>query len=199
MQCATDGCWEEAIPLFRNEPPPSPEAIHSWVGNSVDFAMEMFFTDTDDLPHFVGVRWNGKTAPQIADLVQKAHGTLKSVRADRVSEVLAAFDATLGTSLLRSVPAFLEIGVNNLWKSVGSFVIWKRGQPLPTQGELHARLRQHAPQLLLDQPNAVILEIGYVEPQPHWLGLCTSRRRGERFQLDLNELLQVAQEFGGSH
>ena len=199
MQCATDGCWEKAIPLFPNEPPPSSVAIDSWVGNSADFAMEMFFTDTDSLPHFVGIRWLGKTAPQIADLVQKAHGTLKSVRADRVSEVLAAFDATLATSLLRSAPAFLEIGVNNLWKSVGSLVIWKRGQPLPTRDELDAKLRQHAPQLLLGQPNAIILEIGYVDPQPHWLGLCTSRRRGDRFQIDLDELLQVAQEFGGSH
>jgi hypothetical protein len=166
------------------------------VGNSADFALEMFFTDTEELPHFVGVRWNGKTAPQIAALVQKAHGTLKSASAYPLNEVLAAFDAALDTSLLRSAPAFLEIGVNNLWKSVGSLVIWKRGQPIPTQGELDANLRQHAPQLLLEQPNAIMLEIGYVDPQPHWLGLCASRRRGDRFQLDLDELLQFAQEFG---
>ena len=191
-----DGRWEEAIPLFPNEPPPSPRAIQSWVGSSVDFAIEMFFTDTADLPHFVGVRWNGKTASQISDVVQKTHGTLKSVLAFPVYEVLAAFDAALGMSLLRSAPAFLEIGVNNLWKSVGSLVIWERGQPIPTKGELDAKLRRHAPQLLLEQPNAIILEIGYVDPQPHWLGLCASRRRGDRFQLDLDELLQVAQEFG---
>ena len=196
LQCATDGCWEKAIPLLPNEPLPSPRTIHAWVGNSVDFAIEMFFADTDDLPHFVGVRWNGKTAPQIADLVQKAHGTLQSVAAYPLNEVLTAFDAALDTSLLRSAPAFLEIGVNNLWKSVGSLLIWKRGQPIPTKSELDAKLRHHAPQLLLDQPNAIMLEVGHVDPQPHWLGLCASRRKGDKFQLDLDELLQFAQAFG---
>jgi hypothetical protein len=189
-----DGRWEEAMPLFANEPPPSAGAVRSWVGHSADFALEIFFADAADPPYFVGVRWGGKTASQVADLVQKAHETLESVRAESVARVLCAFDAALGTSLLRFAPSFLEVGVNNLWKSVGSLVIWKHGQQMPSKSQLASELAQRAPQLLLDQPNAIMLEIGYVDPQPHWLGLCTSHRRGDRYQLDLDEILTIAQE-----
>jgi hypothetical protein len=182
------------MPLFPNEPPPSPRAIRSWVGRSADFALEMFFADALDLPHFVGVRWNGKTASQVAELVLNAHGTLESVCAEDVDQVLCAFEVALGTSLLRFAPAFLEVGVNNLWKSVGSLVIWKYGQPRPAKSQLASEFAQRAPQLLFDQPNAIMLEIGYVDPQPQWLGLCASYRRGDRYLLDLDEILKIAQD-----
>ena len=196
LQCAVDGCWEQALRLCLEEPCLSPTSIQSWVGQSVDFAIEMFFSDIEGNPHFVGVRWNGKNASQVADLVLKAHDTLERFRSHHVDEVLAAFDIALDTKLLNAAPTFFEIGVNNLWKSVGSLVIWRRREGIPNRDELDANLRRHAPQLLLEQPNEIMLEIGYVDPQPHWLGLCTSRRQGNKYRLDLDEALKIALEFG---
>jgi hypothetical protein len=197
LQYAVDGCWEEAVSLVSDQPPPSFQAVRCWVGKSTDFALEIFFKDPDGLSNFVGVRWKGKSAAQVAELVQTAHATLASANPHKPDEALAAFDAALGTNLLRSSPAFLEIGVNNLWKSVGSLVVWRPGRPVPAKDELDSNLRLHAPQLLLQQPNAVMLEIGYVEPQPHWLGLCVSRRLGDQYQLDLDRVLTTAWEFAG--
>jgi len=196
LQCATDGRWEQALRLCPGEPCPSPTAIASWVGSSADFAIEMFFADTQGDPHFVGVRWIGRDASQVADLVAKAHDVLERYCGRPADEVLAAFDAALGSRLLHDAPAFLEIGVNNLWKSVGSLVIWRRGERIPARDELEAKLRRQAPQLLCGQPKEIMLEIGYVDPQPHWVGLYTSRRQGDQYLLDLDQGLKLALEFG---
>jgi len=195
LQCATDGRWEQAIRLCPQEPCPTPTAIEAWLGSSADFAIEMFFADTQGDPHFVGVRWIGKDASQVADLVAKAHDVLDRYRGRPVEEVLTAFDAALGTRLLSNAPAFLEIGVNNLWKSVGSLVIWRGGERIPARDELETRLCRQAPQLLREQPKEIMLEIGYVDPQPHWIGLYASRGQGDHYLLDLDEVLKMAPEF----
>jgi hypothetical protein len=193
LQCAVNGHWEECMRLHSTEVPPSESAIRSWIGQYADFALEMSFTGIGGLPRFVGVRWLDRTARQVTDIVHRAHRALQAARSEAaVSKVLSAFEDALDIRLLRSAPAFLELGVNNLWKSVGSLVIWQSGQSVPSRNQLIYEITERSPQLLLDHPNAIMLEVGYANPQPHWLGLCASRQVGTLYRLEVDAILSIA-------
>lgn len=193
LQFAVNGRWEEAMRLHSTEFLPSESAIDSWIGQSTDFALEMLFTGIGDLPQFVGVRWRDQTARQVIDLIRRAHRTLQEARSDAtVPEVLSAFEDALNIRLLRSAPAFLELGVNNLWKSIGSHIIWQQGQSVQSRNRLIYEIAERAPQLLLNHPNAIMLEVGYASPQSHWLGLCVSRQVGALYRLEVDAILCIA-------
>jgi hypothetical protein len=193
LQCAVNGHWEECIRLHSTEVPPSESAIRSWIGQSADFALEMSFTGIGGLPQFVGVRWLDKTARQVTDIVHRAHRALQAARSEAaVSEVLSAFEDALDIRLLRSAPTFLELGVNNLWKSVGSLVIWQSGQSVPSRNQLIYEITGRSPRLLLDHQNAIMLEVGCASPQPHWLGLCASRQVGALYRMEVDAILSIA-------
>jgi hypothetical protein len=193
LQWAVNGRWEEAMRLHSREVPPSERAIGSWMGRSTDFALEIFFTGIGGLPQFVGVRWLDRTTQQVTDIVRKAHRALQEASSNAAApEVLSAFEDALDVRFVRSAPAFLELGVNNLWKSVGSLLLWQQGQSVPSRDRLIREVTERAPQLLLDHPNAIMLEVGYASPQPHWLGLCVSRPVGALYRLEIDPILCIA-------
>ncbi len=196
LQYAVNGNWEQAVPLYVTDEPPSEPAIASWLGHSTGFALEVLFANDAGVFHFLGIRWQDLSVPQLSAILRTSHRELQRMTgsADAPATV-AAFEQALGIRLLGTPPAFLEVGVSNLWKSIGSLVIWRQGEPIPTSNQLLARITDRAPHLLLEHPNPVMLEIGYASPQPHWLGLCVSRHIGSRYQLELDAILRFAASF----
>ena len=193
LQFAIDGRWEDAKVLHANVPPPSGSDVRNWIGQSTDFALEIFFTDSKGLPQFVGVRWTNEAVQYAGDLILAAHQTLERLTGSAASgqKVIREFEAALDVALLRSVPTFLELGVSNMWKSVGSLPIWRSPQPLPSRTEIAETLNARGRQLLNDQQNAVMLEFGYAEPQDHWVGLCVSHPVATGFRLELDEVFEL--------
>jgi hypothetical protein len=178
--------------------PPSRSAISSWMGESTNFALEMFVDGIEGPPHLVGVRWLGQAITQVTDFIGRAHRTLQgATRPDATApEVLSTFEDALHMRLLHSAPSFLELDVNNLWKSIGSLVIWRQGQAVPSRNQLRDELTEHAPQLLVDRPNAIVLKVWYAYPQPHWLGLSSSQQVAARYRLEIDEVLDIAYQVG---
>jgi len=196
LQYTADGHWEQAMPLHATDEPPPEREISSWLGYSTDFALEVFFANDEGLSQFLGIRWHNLSALQVAAIVRTSHRVLQLVtRSADAPAALAAFERALGLRLLGTPPDFLEVGVSNLWKSIGSLVIWQRGETIPTRNQLLDRITERAPQLLREHPNAVMLEIGYVRPQPHWLGLYASRHIGSSYQLEIDTILRFAVPF----
>ena len=194
LQCAANGLWEQALRFDAGDPSPSEGAIRTWLGPAGDFALELFFVDDEELPQFVGVRWRDPSVPHIAAIVRRAQQLLQTVHGDRnVTAAILALEQGLEIPLLRGPVAFLEIGVNNLWKSTGSLVIWRPGQLLPGSHQLRQNIFEQAPQLLRRHPNPIMLEVAYASPQPHWLGLCVSRRTGPEHALEIEALHPLAQ------
>lgn len=194
LQCAASGHWEQALRFDAGDPSPSEGAIRAWLGPANDFALELFFVDDEGLPQFVGVRWHDLSVPYIAAIVRQAHQLLQTAHGDRnVTAAILALEQRLEVPLLRGPVAFLEVGVNNLWKSTGSLVIWRSGQPLPSSHQLRQNISEQAPQLLQRHPNPIMLEVAHSSPQPHWLGLCVSRRAGSEHALEIEALHQFAQ------
>ena len=193
LQFAVDGSWEDAKVVQADAPLPSESEVRNWIGRSTDFALEILFTDSKGLPQFVGVRWTNEAVQSAGDILLAAYQTLKRLTGSAASgqEIIREFEAALDVSLLRSVPTFLELGVNNMWKSVGSLPIWRSPQPLPSRIEIAEALNALGPQLLNDQQNAVMLEFGYAEPQDHWVGLCVSRPVATGFRLELDEVFEL--------
>jgi hypothetical protein len=194
LQCAADGHWEQALRFDAGDPPPSEDAIRAWLKSANDFALELFFVDDEGLPQFVGVRWHDLSVTHIAAILRRAHQLLQTAHGDRnVTAAILALEQGLEIPLLRGPVAFLEVGVNNLWKSTGSLVIWRPGQLLPGSHQLRRNISEQAPQLLLRHPNPIMLEVAYASPQPHWLGLCVSRRAGSEHALEIEALHPFAQ------
>ena len=193
LQFAVDGSWEDAKVIQADAPLPSESEVRNWIGRSTDFALEILFTDSKGLPQFVGVRWTNEAVQSAGDILLAAYQTLKRLTGSAASgqEIIREFEAALDVSLLRSVPTFLELGVNNMWKSAGSLPIWRSPQPLPSRIEIAEALNALGPQLLNDQQNAVMLEFGYAEPQDHWVGLCVSRPVATGFRLELDEVFEL--------
>ena len=193
LQFAVDGSWEDAKVIQADAPLPSESEVRNWIGRSTDFALEILVTDSKGLPQFVGVRWTNEAVQSAGDILLAAYQTLKRLTGSAASgqEIIREFEAALDVSLLRSVPTFLELGVNNMWKSVGSLPIWRSPQPLPSRIEIAEALNALGPQLLNDQQNAVMLEFGYAEPQDHWVGLCVSRPVATGFRLELDEVFEL--------
>jgi hypothetical protein len=199
LQCAASGLWEQALRFDASDALPSEDAIRAWLGPASDFALEFFFVDDEGLPQFVGVRWHDLSVLHIAATIRQAHQLLQTAHGDRnVTAVILALEQRLELPLLRGPVAFLEVGVNNLWKSTGSLVIWRPGQLLPSSHQLRQNISEHASQLLQRHPNPVMLEVAYTSPQPHWLGLCVSRRVGLWYALDIEALYQFAQSVLGT-
>jgi hypothetical protein len=185
--------WERALVVQAHAPPPPRADLADWMGASTDFALEIFFVDRIGRPQFVGVRWIDETVKRSEEILQAAYHTLKRLHGEESSglDAIREFESALDVRLLRTTPSFLELGVNNLWKSVGSAVVWRRPAPLPSPRELTELLRRHRPQLLNDQVNAVMLEVGYAEPQAHWIGLCVSQPAPSGFRLALDEVCVI--------
>lgn len=193
LQYAKDGDWEHAVTLQRDEGTPGRSAVEAWLQASTDFALEMMFNDDRGLPHFIGVRWLNLPADGVARIIGKAHAILQAAAAGTSAPaVLTRLEDALQVHLLGGTPAFLELGVNNLWKSVGSLRVWQCHQATLQRDPLVHAISQHAPQLLLDQPNAVMLELGYPHPQAHWLGLCVSQPAGTCYRLELDAVVDIA-------
>jgi len=191
LQYAANGQWEQAIALHVTDEPPSERVIASWLGHRTDFALEVFFANEEGQSQFLGIRWRDLPVPRVAAIVRCSHRVLQSLTGSTdAPAAVAAFEQALGIRLMGTPPDFLEVGVSNLWKSIGSVVIWRQGEAIPTRNQLLDRITERAPQLLLEHPNAVMLEIGYALPQPHWLGLYASRRVGSRYQLEMDALLR---------
>lgn len=192
LQFAFDGVWEEAVAIQPGVDIPSKKELACLAAYKQNFALEVFFRGTLGELSFVGIRWLDKTLDELYALIKAAQRALERVQNSTDSTAtLDAFDDALQLKLFDCPVAFLELGVNNLWKSTGSCTLWTDGDPFPTHEQMRSTLTRWAPHLLRVQPNELMLEIAFDTPTEHWIGLCVSRAEGVGYQLDPGRLSEA--------
>ncbi len=175
LQLALGGVWENSWILKPNDEQPSENALQIWLTGSDDFAFEVFFSDVGFGESFLGVRLRDLAITSKIRLIQQVHARLCNSRfAPQLPDVKALLESHLKIELFAEPCDFLEIGVCNLWKSVGAHRLWSRGETPESRASLTGRFRDRAPQLLDPQPMPIMAECAVSAPMAHWLGLTVS-------------------------
>lgn len=165
VQIALDGAWEDPVLVS------AVSGTEDWLAPGLDVAVEIFFGP--DL--FLGARLSGLD---------------RSERAGFVRQLLDVRDVPRFWRLaLDGPPSYLEVGVVNAWKSVGSVVVWRPGDD-------HIRSADLSPALRSPQPTPVALEAAYDGTIPSWIGRSVSTPTGDgRHLLSEPLLAHVAATF----
>lgn len=185
IQCAQNGIWEQALGKEGDFVLPGFEHFDRWYASATEFALEIFFRDKSDNTLFVGMRWINTGVDDIYALLSNVeHVVIQEKHTGNAVTTLEALASNFGISFFEDRVDFLELGVNNLWKSTGSCSFWKVGDRPPDDQSLRSRIARDAPQLLACQPNELMLEVAANLPLPHWLGLCVSKPYQGEHRLD---------------
>lgn len=162
LQFASNGVWEEAL---RLDLPASKTALEAWLETaSDDVALELFSGEAE----FIGLRL--KPFRHEAEILRFCDNPdINSLR-----EIFSA-------ELFSGKPDYAEIGVVNAWQSLGSKIIWQRGEALPKLESMEVWIR----------PKPIALEFAYKHPLPHWQAFPVSVKTEQGYQIDL-ALLQEA-------
>lgn len=221
LQLAREGCWEEALGLGPGDPPWTEETLFAWAGESTDLALEVLFRAPGGRLAFLGIRFplpqgggteTGHSVPGFlfrrlaacAEAFRRFTGQRRPKGTSGERPFLTAFHGTLDGPLFpegmlaafpTEPPDFLEVGVFNQWRSAGSCILWRRGEPPLERSALRRRLEEHS-RLLRPFAAPVMLEIARRTPVPAWLGVQVSRKGPEGECLSEAMLLRVLRRLG---
>lgn len=194
MQLAANGAWEQAWVLRPDERTPRMEEVRRWLDRYDDsVAFEVFFAHPGGAV-FLGVRLTDLESEERTRLVEAVIESVFRAAWSDLSETLAGLEDIASQpvgSLLSGDPAWLELGVVNAWRSVGSQVLWRLGDPPPNGDTFRQKLGTRR-QLLAPQTNPLALEFAFSDPLPHWLGVPVSRPGPKGHVLDLSALSALA-------
>jgi len=195
LQLAANGAWEQAWRLRPGERPPSAQAVRRWLDRYDDSIALEVFAHPGGEGAFLGARLAGLEPAERARVVQAVVDSVSGSAWSDLGEVLAGLEGILPRAtepLLAGDPAWLELGVVNAWRSVGSQVLWRAGEPPPNEGTFRRALRARR-QLLAPQANPLALEFAFTDPLPHWLGMPVSKPAREGHVLDLSAALTLSE------
>jgi hypothetical protein len=185
LQCAVDGQWETAITVNSALDGLSIEDLDAWTGRAENMALEIFLKDRKGNIGFIGTRWYDESNEILNDRIGATQFVLESFgNANPIEKILPAFEDALATPLFAAHAAYLELGVSNLWRSVGPCTVWTPDMPYPAAAQVRAQLARDAPHLLRTQPNPLVLEVAFPTPREHWLGVAVSRTSHAGYDLD---------------
>ena len=169
LQFTCDSRWEECLVLERG----GEEAdIERWLRdfNAEAVGAEAFFTCAGHslaAPSFTGLRLRGSNENLKA--VRMAAQKFISGELLCVSDFVLWAENAAGAPLFIGEPAFLELGLVNLWNSFGPLRF--KVSPDEDYSEALARILAEAPRFNGPLPAPPAVEFGFEVPLPHWLGV----------------------------
>lgn len=182
-----DGFWVASYEFDATVELSDVEAI---IKDEIEIAVEVFYVSDTGATSIVGVRVN----PPEFDKKRKAQIILRTFEAVRddiwptLAAVVAGFRSIIDSSLFPRQIDAVEVGVIDLWKTVGSVSLWQKGEPLPTVESVDRKLNEHPPIFgTFPEPNPVGIEQSYSTPMPHWITtqVSTSTPEGHRLEIDM--------------
>jgi len=195
-QVAADGIWEEAYML---SPSPCIEATKEllvWLGAAnQDIAIEAFFGDkSSDNFGFLGIRISSLSPEDQKDFIRDLVKTITP--SEHFATFINKFQAYLSNfsiaphsfDAFSQTPDFLELGVEGMWKSYGSYVIWSKGD---VNAKSIGDIERNAGQLLRPSPRPIMMEHAYAAPMPMWLASPVSIKTNAGFVFDQEKYLSL--------
>ena len=164
LQLARDGRWEDAVHVPMPVPERAARAVLAGAGDAdADLAVEVEWLGTPVA--FVGAR-RGRES----DVEAFAHGVVRAV-GPAPWKPAAALAALAGGA--PSLPAEIELGAANAWRSVGPLRLWTGGEGR-APGDI-ASLLGARPELAVCRV-PVALEVAFAAPRSCWVGVEVSER-----------------------
>jgi len=190
-QIAVSGNWEKYV---RTE---LGKAINSdLLSGEIDssIAGEIFYKLNDGRSIFLGLRYANslQSVSSPVEFLQKFQETLQTANNKSLSDTLADLGQRLNADTKTYTefnPDHVELGVVNNWKSVGSMILRKSGEPAITSDSLQALLTQNN-QLLNNTKNHIALEFTCNDPH-HWIAIQVSTFKNEQYSTDLDMLTEL--------
>lgn len=158
VQIAARGGWENPLVVYPDAVDPAD--LDQWLRTAgTDVGIEVCCTDE----LFLGARSADRAF---------LHGIAEAVAGGRwrtLADAPACWRLPDGTPLLRpSSPETLEVGAVDAWRTVGSTVIWRRGEAEPDPSRV-------TPELRAARTAPLALEAGWSRPVPTWIGVDVSQ------------------------
>lgn len=190
-QIATGGTWEQAVRLDFATATDSHPLTHT-IDPSI--AGEIFYRLSDERLVFLGLRYSPllQSVATPTEFLQKFQETLQLVPSTEILEVFADLGRRLNDdpdTYMKSKISHVELGVIDYWKSMGSMVLRRPGQPSLTQTSVKQLLHQNE-SLLRNQSNHTALEFAVDTPQ-HWIAIQTSGLRHGEYVTDIDALTEL--------
>lgn len=193
VQVATGGNWENAVRIdFGNGTFSHDISSLGDVDDSI--ACEIFYTLSDGRAIFFGIRKSSALkvdSPE--DFLEQFLSILHTASAVSLPEALAVFGQQLNndpTSLTATKVDYVEIGVEGYWKSVGSKVLRKSGEPAITEKVIKQLLSEND-SLLKNTKNHTTLEFAVRNPEL-WLGIQVSKKENDEYVTDLEAVAALS-------
>lgn len=190
-QYAYGGNWENAVAVDLDNP--STDEIGGRVDSTI--AVEFFYKLSDSRMVFLGLRYSPKLK-LAADPTEFILSVLRATpQAKKVS--FEAFFALIGRELnddaltyISRPIEYVELGVEDFWKSEGSLVLRKTSEPKLNRDGLEKLLKGHN-SLIQNTKNHTALEFAVGNPEA-WVGVQVSRYDGNNYKTDIDSLLNLA-------
>lgn len=187
-QYALNSDWEQAVEIDLDAPDTPPVTVDTSI------AVELFYELNDGRTIFLGVRY----APELALAKSPQQFFTQIINTLRRAAQLSPRETLelLGTTLNNDARTYtaqpihhVELGIEGHWKSEGSTVLRKAGEPPLTSTLLEERL-QASPQLLQNSKGTLALEFAVTAPES-WVGVQISTAEEDVHTTDTALLLEL--------
>lgn len=188
-QIANGGNWEEAVRInFGEEDVPGLPILDASV------ALEIFYKLNDGRAVFFGIRYsdglNNIHTPH--EFLEQARQVLRTTYKPSLRNTLVDLGRYLnndGRTFTAATVSYVELGVEGYWKSTGSKILHKAGEPKLDIKSLADLLRGNQ-SLITNIKNHTALEFAVSEPEC-WIGVQVSKKSNELFKTDMQKLLEL--------
>lgn len=194
LQLATDGNWETALILSRNNTGINFQLALDWTEVAgEDVAVEAFFPDELGLG-FLGVRLKplsaGLRRTVILDLVR----IFDKPNAMLTTDFVAVLESAIRQALYEDTPCGLEIGKVNAWRTFGPAKFWPsdaHDSPL----ESFQTMMSNNPRFKEPSTLPLAIEYQFDRPVPHWYALPVSRTINESQRICEKSVAKILHDF----
>ncbi|MEU7632944.1 hypothetical protein AB0C34_23670 [Nocardia sp. NPDC049220] len=194
LKIALNGNWELALIIGPKDLSVADSTVRSFIDSADDVAFEVFFEPKDTGIAFLGVRLNGMGTETRTSAIVRCLEDISGPERLSLFDVIERARQHIHATLFSAEPALLEVGVEGLWKSVGSVVLWRQGDETLDRPAMEERLRSNL-RLFDSQPNPLGLEFAFDEPLPHWIATQCSCPSGDGFTVDVDMMYDRAIQF----
>jgi len=168
-QLAEKGDWKNRKEISESSTKQQLTSADAWfqkVGNEI--AIEALFDLPENEVTFLGVNLKKDSKEVQAFLIRKFIEIV--LPNDDFETTAAKMSQFMPSQLYLGSPAFLEVGVMNLWHDVGSQVVFRQNDgELMAPNQIPSRLQE-------EHLNPVMLEVAWDEPYQHWIALPVSSK-----------------------
>ena len=205
VQFAKDGVWEKAWIIDLENSHPTDKNLQNYIEKNPfnHLEVEVILQGNTETPYILGLSYNDHLQTKNPLAFLQKFLQIVSTYTEFTSFIQELDQQFVGHShMLQDDPDLIHIGIVNHWFSIGSCLIWKKGEPKTMNKLMLEERLQKKPEVVETTLNYQGMSFVYNsgEKTPglcHWLkSPCTHRNKGV-WELDRSLILQYLRDWTG--